>query len=266
MEGASGKKQVFAEKLAAIAGIGTIAISPGTASSDVVILHDAPMPITAFAHNALVDGIASDTLSWDIDGHLLGLFQFDITGSSSFCVRLYCAEYVTARVAFYGYGGEFIAVAGKLKPLPESYSLGPSHSNYDWGLGRVPILNLRQEKWTEFHSTYPGGDRVPNPPWYATKTSLDAAFSELQDGENFVGVRFNNYHEPGAPQHYGFANFELTNGALTIKSLAYDDEPETPVHVQAIPAPSAGVAALTLLGMGAAGLRRMRKVKQQTRG
>jgi MYXO-CTERM domain-containing protein len=51
----------------------------------------------------------------------------------------------------------------------------------------------------------------------------------------------------------------LIGASLTVRNWAYEDEPDTAIHVEPIPAPPAGVAALTLLGLGAAGVRSWRK-------
>ena len=66
-------------------------------------------------------------------------------------------------------------------------------------------------------------------------------------------------------QHVGWARIRFDyapKAQLVIERWAYESEPNTAIHVDSIPAPPAGVAALSLLAMGAAGLRSHRKRKQ----
>ena len=87
-------------------------------------------------------------------------------------------------------------------------------------------------------------------------------------GHNFIGFKLNI----DGWRHFGFAEIELTGlGAgggplgidLKVLRWAYEDEPNTAIHVEAIPALPSGVAALMLLGLGAAGVRRLRLQKPQ---
>ena len=49
------------------------------------------------------------------------------------------------------------------------------------------------------------------------------------------------------------------NSNLTIEKWAYEDTPDKAIQVGSVPAPLAAVASLTLLAMGAAGLRAQRR-------
>lgn len=78
----------------------------------------------------------------------------------------------------------------------------------------------------------------------------------LHPGTNKIGFRFLS----GGNTHYGYADLKFIRGSdpgIEVTQWWYEDEPDTEIHVT--PVPASGVAALTLLGLGAAGLRRMRK-------
>lgn len=81
---------------------------------------------------------------------------------------------------------------------------------------------------------------------------------ELTEGSNLVGFVF------GSPSgsHYGWAQITLQAHpfiSITVDKWAYNDEAGQPVHVDPVPAPPAALSALTMLGLGAAGMRAWRK-------
>ena len=83
----------------------------------------------------------------------------------------------------------------------------------------------------------------------------------LHPGANKIGFRF----IANGSTHYGYADLKLIGGSdpgIEVTQWWYEDEPDTEIHVT--PVPSSGIAALTLLGLGAAGVRRMRKRKDPT--
>ncbi len=64
---------------------------------------------------------------------------------------------------------------------------------------------------------------------------------------------------PNGDTHYGWAKVILHDGPdfeLEVADWWYEDEADTEIHVT--PVPASGLAALTLLGLGAAGLRAQR--------
>ena len=76
-----------------------------------------------------------------------------------------------------------------------------------------------------------------------------------------MGFRFDS----GRGDQYGWAamRLDLTSGPATlfIDQWAYETEPDKAIIAGTIDAPASGLAALTLLGLGAAGLRRYRAQK-----
>lgn len=83
-----------------------------------------------------------------------------------------------------------------------------------------------------------------------------AAFGDLS---GFLGFAF----DPGDGVHYGWARLTFVDSGpdstVTIEEWAYEDKAGKAIHVGSIPAPPAAVPALTLLGLGAAGVRAWRK-------
>ena len=90
------------------------------------------------------------------------------------------------------------------------------------------------------------------------------------NGDNFVGFRFDS----GAGLQYGWARITynavgIPNASVTIEEWTYSDTPGDSVHiptrsddVEPVPLPSSALPALTVLAMGAAGMRAMRKRRQ----
>ncbi len=90
--------------------------------------------------------------------------------------------------------------------------------------------------------------------------------AEVSVGHNIIGFVFHQ----NSDEHYGFAHIvvgeePLAGGRvgpkLKIRAWAYEDEPGAAIHVEPIPAPPAALSALTMLGLGAAGMRAWRKRK-----
>ena len=84
--------------------------------------------------------------------------------------------------------------------------------------------------------------------------------SWLLEAEEQVLVAFR--FDSGRGLQYGWAamflDLDSSRTSLTIEQWAYETTPDTDVIAGTVNAPSSGVAALTLLGLGAAGLRRWR--------
>lgn len=89
---------------------------------------------------------------------------------------------------------------------------------------------------------------------------------ELTLGQNYIGFELRQ----ATGTHYGYADIViaemrsdgvLIGASLTVRNWAYEDEPDTAIHVEPIPAPPAAVGALTLLGLGAAGVRSWRRAR-----
>lgn len=97
---------------------------------------------------------------------------------------------------------------------------------------------------TIFGYTYGGSPRYPE--------------GTLHLGTNKIGFKF----LAGGNPHYGIADIVLNTGddpGIEVVRWWYENEPDTEIHVT--PVLPSGIAALTLLGLGAAGLRAQRRQK-----
>ncbi len=84
----------------------------------------------------------------------------------------------------------------------------------------------------------------------------------LRRGDNYVGFRFSNGIDQQKLYRWAVINIDVTpgSGGVTIKEWAYSDIADTPIYTADVPEPS--TPALTLLGLGAAGLRAWRARKK----
>ena len=135
-----------------------------------------------------------------------------------------------------------------IQALRKSFVVGPTlANNYVWGKGSTSGYSDRNAMQKTTYGAY------------AIGYDFNYGFNP---GDNYFGFRFLS----GADLLYGWAtiNFDLTGGIVTIKEWAYNDTADTPIHIadttNAIPEPS--TPALTLLGLGAAGLRAWRARKR----
>ena len=179
---------------------------------------------------------------WDVDGD--GSADFNIvnrgepTGAPEF-------EFLSITSA--GLNGRgFIGTdsnGGGILGLNSGVSVGPTLATGVWG---VSDLGLRQV----------GAHTV-------TLSEPGFGLSWLTQSQQtlFVGFRFDS----GRGDQYGWAamRLDLTSGPATlfIDQWAYETEPDKAIIAGTIDAPASGLAALTLLGLGAAGLRRYRAQK-----
>lgn len=82
---------------------------------------------------------------------------------------------------------------------------------------------------------------------------------ELGLGQNFVGFVFDDQLGYADLRFQKYVDGNTVLGlSMTVAAWAYETEVGKAIHVEPIPAPPAGVAALTLLGLGAAGVRSWR--------
>ena len=82
------------------------------------------------------------------------------------------------------------------------------------------------------------------------------------ENDNLIAFSF----DPGDGLHYGWARLSLNAdffaSEVTISEWAYEEEAGKAIHVGSVPAPPAAAMGLTLLGLGAAGLRAHRQRKR----
>jgi hypothetical protein len=253
----------FSEKLALMAGAGALATAPAVAPAALVTKTGAPLSVSFLDAPAVTFSTAS--VAWDVDGvngadfSLFGLNTYastDVSGAAKLDYRYgfnLIAPYsklvsAAPEVPLNGIGFAANTSAGVpgLAAVPSSAVLGPDLGSYTAAIGianAAGVLRVFSGAFLISQSTYFSGYVAGAP------GSFNIGFSFLSSGAT----------------HYGWANISVENGPewrLTVNEWTYDDTPGSPVHVPdqaaVVPAPPAGVAALTLLALGAAGVRRWR--------
>lgn len=190
---------------------------------------------------------------WDVDGDGDAEFSLRRDGSSS-----YNHVYMTSG----GQNGDgFINNLGdnrvNMRNLPKSIVVSEIlPSGYYWG-EKNSLFNGRN-----FLYVQSGGTLLLFP-------QVNQGNHDI-NGDNYVGFRFDS----GAGTQYGWARITynavgIPNSSVTIEEWTYSDTPGESVHiptrsddVEPVPLPSSALPALTMLAMGAAGMRAMRKRKQ----
>jgi MYXO-CTERM domain-containing protein len=240
----------FSAKLALSAGSGLLAVSPSGGTAAPVTVDDRPISIS---FSDLPGGSGSAQVPWDIDGNG--------AGDTNLIIARNTYSHTTAN------GGRFSRRYGF---LGLAYNFGASGAIFarDYARGGLVVFN---------QSHYITPDTV-NAPYrgFLTGNGIDTLrrYSRTSNGS----IQSSSYGRSvdlgfgisaigfgvdiGGAQHIGWAVLKLEAGPdyrLTVTEWTYESEPDTPIHVDEVPVPSSGIAALTLLGLGAAGVRRMRK-------
>ena len=202
---------------------------PAVAQAGVVYVTGSPITLS------LTDPVGT-TVSWDVDGingPEFEVFRASFGGSQSI-------QIASVNAAFTPLNGRGFVGPGvnddNVQALHGSFNVGPTLAAYAWG---VSAYRYRNAMYDVGGGAQIGYDMV--------------GFVAGQDG--YIGFRFNT---PGGFE-YGWAtiNIDPTKQRVTIKDWVYNDTPNAPVHV-----PEPSTAALTLLGLGAAGVRAWRARKK----
>jgi hypothetical protein len=201
---------------------------PAVAQAGVVYVSGSPISLS------MTDPVGT-TVSWDVDGvngREFELFRASFGGSQSI-------QLASVNAAFSPLNGRgFVAPVpndDNVQALPFSFNVGPNLPAYAWGLSGYRYRNAMLNSGAGAQIGYDFIGFVPG-----------------KDGN--IGFRFDT---PGGLL-YGWAtiNIDPAGQNVTIKSWAYNDTPNAVVHV-----PEPSTAALTLLALGAAGLRSWRSRK-----
>lgn len=231
----------YTQKLSLAAGsLSALYLLPTGAQGGVVHVSGSPVSLAMSAPNGT-------TVNWDVDGahgpdfQLWKRFTFPLG-------MIYMASRMPFQAPMNGRGWVGpLANEAVVQALHPSFVVGPTLAAY-WGPGQ----RWRTAMGGGFSGTY----------HLASGTGF-ATMGGFQAGDNYAGFRFLS----GTDMLYGWAliNFDLTAGIVAIKEWAYNDMPNGSIHIadtgaQQVPEPS--TPALTLLGLGAAGLRAWRARKK----
>jgi|GEM_PF-1295734 len=152
--------------------------------------------------------------------------------------------------------------------LPSSFNVGPTLAG-TYTFGDNPVQNIRH-LLSRTNSTSSYGASVINRSYFGARDLVTSGGGTAGGGLHIIGFRF----DPGDGLHYGWAevDIDLMGESVEIVRWTYNDEAGQPVHVATeagpvMPPPGVPevsplatmVPGLTLLGLGAAGVRRLRE-------
>lgn len=226
---------IFSSKVLKSAAVASAAIAPGAAGAAIVHVTGDPVSLA-------ISAVPTAIAAWNVDG--VGNAEFELrrdrvhhSGYRSFTtdtISLASGGQLNGR-------GLFNSNSGIIYPLSRSFLIGPGLPSAQTGISDRLIVKV----WTDSLSHGP-----------------DTLYYAVHNGVNLIGFAF----DPGDGLHYGWARLELSvdgfSSAVTISEWAYQSEAGEAVHVASTPLPSAGLPAITLLGLGAAGLRAQRQRKR----
>lgn len=247
----------FSEKAALATG--TISLAAVPMAADAAVVH--VVQSVSIRGSDLFHGPDFDLAyaPWDIDGdsgydfYLVGYrdsgsFQIDSSTSLRYQYGIFgILNWFSTSLSPAPNGNSLVVTSSSdgLARLRSSDRVGPTLSPGQYGApAGAALVTYETTFWTFGGSTYGGSSQIPE--------------GSLHSGRNNIGFRF----IANGNTHYGYADLTVINGSdpgIEISQWWYEDEPDTEIHVT--PVPSSGVAALTLLGLGAAGLRAQRKHK-----
>jgi hypothetical protein len=218
-----------------------LGLAPTGAEAALIEVNDRPVSLSFRT-------VSGSSAEWDVDGN--GTSEFRLFKDRS---DLYLVSYLLNGRGLIGPAN----AAGpgsypdEVRALQQSFIVGPTLAyGYVWG---------KDSTYRNALLPYDNGN-VGGPNFW-----LGYDFLGFTGGDNFFGFRFLKDNE--LLYGVGVINFDFVNGIVTIDRWAYESTPNTPVHVTAIAdnvttIPEPGTASLTLLGLGAGGVRAWRARKK----
>lgn len=238
-------RESFRNKSLQTFGISAVALAPLTAEAAIVHVTGSPLTV----------GV-TESAGWDVDGSGAAEFEFRNQHRVAFVGgRTFSDDIV------FLYSGGSLNGRGLAGQEPDGFSVAVMHRSQHVGPTLPSSLTIATA------GSYGRGvmraDRVRSLTSSTRSSSASAPaggpFYDFGQEPGFLGFAF----DPGGGLHYGWAKLQFDedgyNSSLTISEWAYEDEPGEAIHVGNIPAPPAAAAGLTLLAMGAAGLRAQRR-------
>lgn len=194
-------------------------------------------------------GMSGTTLSYRLGGNVgLSVNAFTSPASPGGAQRLNGEGLVTSFFGIIGSHGFYTSVTA-LAPLPTSQQVGAFGLREDGVIMRADFAVTY--RWNYF-STY--------------RLTYRTVFNEFHynfggPGTYNIGFKFAS----GSTSHFGWAQLTIGSGpylSVSIDEWTYETTPDALVHVGTrmpdVPVPGTIVPALAMLGLGAAGVRRMR--------
>lgn len=225
----------------------------GCALSAVYLLPAAGVQAADVVGGTVSVDLGDGLVYWDVDGN--GSDDFVLVGRSTYA---YLDTYdLSASTSLGGRG--MVQTTGQtndvLQNLSTGFDVGPSlAAGYQWGASQQDLRTIVTSSTVGF----------------------DAALGGFVGGDNqYFGFRFVR----AGQTHYGWAEINIRISAppfgFTIEQWCWNDEPNEPVTVgecdpsspiepTAVPVNSLPFVGLTLLGLGGAGLRELRRRRKQT--
>lgn len=248
----------FSDKAALAAGAISFAAMPVAGQAAVVQGTGGPVSVS-FADLPGGSGFQTVDVPWDVDGANGADFYLYAARS----VYTYTLGYGANLELRYGYNGIAISTYSSLP----GNGLGIVANPTTTGFARMAVSSRVGPTLAAGRYLISSADAVATARYnvqYGTASygsSYAVPLGDLLPGMNKIGFAF----DVNGDTHYGWAEIVLHGGPnfeLEVANWWYEDEADAEIHIT--PVPASGIAALTLLGLGAAGLRaqRQRKAKQ----
>lgn len=252
----------FSGKLALAAATGPAAFAAGTSNAALVTVST-PLSIsfTDLPEPTLYNRPELDSVPWDVDGDgntdfVLQARRSMFFSGSGLVQGNFNSNQISKRRWFLNPGGYLSAstLNGLGILFPSSSGGAPFSGSATPSIGANPL-------YSGVLFSYSRQQTSINPPNsnYSYLSGAGLAFG-YSAGDNNIAFAFGS----GGNTHYGWAIVNLTDAPgfrPTIKQWTYETEPDTPVHVGAVPVPAMLAPSLALLAFGAAGVRRWREGK-----
>lgn len=152
-------------------------------------------------------------------------------------------------------GADFHIVAGNNGP-PSFHGFASISGVNPNGIAGVTLEGFKASNLASSHFVGPTDN-------FNSRAVITSKFTGLDPGETgFLGLKFTI----GSDIHYGWANVTVGTADyanITLNSLGYETNPDTPAHVEGSGVPDQG-STLALLAIGAAGLAAFRARQNKT--
>lgn len=239
-----------------------LSLAPAIGAAAPVYVTDRPVTVS---FEALGGSLGNTTVGWDIDGLNGADTQFGV-GRRAYQPRTdsvgNVVQTIVGNLSFPGVYGSGPVVFGRgpargwLVSVHESDTVSRSLITNLYTVAPPPVNGI---------VTFA---RLVTPPGGEPQTTLRYVQGTLSVYGSDFGRRLMPFgFDVDGQLHLGWARIRFDDAPdpkVVIERWAYESEPETAIHVDSIPAPPAALSGLTLLALGAAGMRQWRKQAKVT--